>query len=316
MDIQYLKTVLLAATHLNFSKVAEEVPCAQSSVSRQVKCVEDTLGIPLFERPVRGERLKLTEQGISVLPLIEQVVGRYESLEFYVHRLKSQEREPYVVGLPFGRISIMTECQLLEKAYLYAPGHDIQFRLYRDSDLMACLRKREFDAMLVTRVFWMENRHKLSEYSSLPDVNAVFLCYQPPCIVMRIDHPLADRTEVDLSELQDHSFVLHYDSIQNGVRTGDIATEAFFRHCERSGFAPKVEIVAKNYSELRNVCVENYNWLYPTLQLNWMLPGTVRTVPFKDPMFGAEYYLLSYKNRTDDTAEIVRRFFQESFSQT
>lgn len=28
MDIQYLKTVLLAAAHLNFSKVAEEIPCA------------------------------------------------------------------------------------------------------------------------------------------------------------------------------------------------------------------------------------------------------------------------------------------------
>lgn len=26
MEIQYLKTVLLVATHLNFSKVAEEIP--------------------------------------------------------------------------------------------------------------------------------------------------------------------------------------------------------------------------------------------------------------------------------------------------
>ena len=30
MEIQYLKTVLLVATHLNFSKVAEEIPCAPS----------------------------------------------------------------------------------------------------------------------------------------------------------------------------------------------------------------------------------------------------------------------------------------------
>lgn len=314
MDIQYLKTVLLAATHLNFSKVAEEIPCAQSSVSRQVKCVEDTLGIPLFERPVRGERLKLTEQGTNVLPLIEQVVGRYESLEFYVHRLKSQMREPYVVGLPLGRVSIMTECQLLEKIYLYAPGHDIQFRFYRAEDTMTCLRKREFDAMLVTRVFWMKDRDNPPEFSSVPDIKAIFLCYQPPCIAMRIDHPLADRAEVDLGELRDHSFVLHYDSVRDGIRAGDIATAAFFRHCERSGFAPKVEIVSKNYSELRNVCVENYNWLYPTLQLDWMLPGNVRAVPFKDPMFGAEYYLLSYENRTDDTAEVIQHFFQERFS--
>lgn len=54
MEIQYLKTVLLVATHLNFSKVAEEIPCAPSSVSRQVKCVEEALGITLFDRPARA----------------------------------------------------------------------------------------------------------------------------------------------------------------------------------------------------------------------------------------------------------------------
>ena len=315
MQIQYLKTVLLAAAHLNFSKVAEEIPCAQSSVSRQVKCVEDTLGITLFERSVRGERLKLTEQGANVLPQIEQVVGHYASLEFYVHRLKSQEREPYVVGLPFGRISIKTECQFLENVYLYAPGHDIQFRYYKAEDTIACLHKREFDAMLVTQVFWTEDRGQPPDFLTIPGIQVKFLCYQPPCIAMRADHPLAGRKEVDTGELQDHSFVLHYNSMQDGIRAGDIATEGFLRHCKRSGFVPKLEIVAKNFSELRNVCVENYNWLYPTLQLEWMLPSDrIRTVPLRDPMFGSEYYLISYEDRADDTAEVIQHFFQESFS--
>lgn len=121
MEIQYLKTVLLVATHLNFSKVAEEIPCAPSSVSRQVKCVEEALGITLFDRPARGERLKLTGPGTSVLPYIAQVVGQYESLEFHISRLKGQDEKPYTIGLPLGRISIKTECLLMEKFYLYAP---------------------------------------------------------------------------------------------------------------------------------------------------------------------------------------------------
>ena len=107
MEIQYLKTVLLVATHLNFSKVAEEIPCAPSSVSRQVKCVEEALGITLFDRPARGERLKLTGPGTSVLPYIAQVVGQYESLEFHISRLKGQDEKPYTIGLPLGRISII-----------------------------------------------------------------------------------------------------------------------------------------------------------------------------------------------------------------
>lgn len=143
MEIQYLKTVLLVATHLNFSKVAEEIPCAPSSVSRQVKCVEEALGITLFDRPVRGERLKLTGPGTSVLPYIAQVVGQYESLEFHISRLKGQDEKPYTVGLPLGRISIKTECLLMEKFYLFAPGHNIQFLFYQSSEVEACLRSRD-----------------------------------------------------------------------------------------------------------------------------------------------------------------------------
>lgn len=317
VDIQYLKTVLLAATHLNFSKVAEEIPCAQSSVSRQVKCVEDTLGITLFERPVRGERLKLTEQGTSVLPLIEQVVEHYDSLEFYVHRLKSQLREPYVIGLPLGRISIKTECQLLEQIYLFAPGHDIQFQFYQSGCLIEHLRKREFDAMLVSRVFWIEDRYKTPEFATVPSLHITPLCYRPPCIAMRADHPCADQNDVDIGELRDCTFAQHYNMIQDGARAGDIATLGFFRHCKRAGFIPKMEIISKNFSELRNVCVENYNWLYPTFQMDWMLPSDrVRAVPLRDPLYSSEYYLVNYKDRTDDTSSIIQSFFQHFFQKS
>lgn len=127
MEIQYLKTVLLVATHLNFSKVAEEIPCAPSSVSRQVKCVEEALGITLFDRPARGERLKLTGPGTSVLPYIAQVVGQYESLEFHISRLKGQDEKPYTIGLPLGRISIKTECLLMENSICMPPGTIFSF---------------------------------------------------------------------------------------------------------------------------------------------------------------------------------------------
>lgn len=315
MEIQYLKTVLLVATHLNFSKVAEEIPCAPSSVSRQVKCVEEALGITLFDRPVRGERLKLTGPGTSVLPYIAQVVGQYESLEFHISRLKGQDEKPYTIGLPLGRISIKTECLLMEKFYLYAPGHNIQFLFYQSSEVEACLRSREFDALLVTRVFWQEDRNKTPAFCTIPGTRCTLLHNQPLCIVMRADHPLAGQADVDVGDLREQSFILYYDPIREGIRTGDIQTDGFLRHCQRAGFVPKLEIISKNISELRNVCVENYNWVYPTFQPNWMLPSSqIRAVPLKDPLYGSEYYLITTEDHTDDTAEMVRRFFRQTFS--
>ena len=95
----------------------------------------------------------------------------------------------------------------------------------------------------------------------------------------------------------------------------EIFKQTVFSVTASAGFVPKLEIISKNISELRNVCVENYNWVYPTFQPNWMLPSSqIRAVPLKDPLYGSEYYLITTEDHTDDTAEMVRRFFQQTFS--
>src|SRR3977135_4292475 len=53
-----------AARHLSFTKAGEELFLTQSAVSRQIKDLEDQLGVPLFER--RHRALLLTEAGQQV----------------------------------------------------------------------------------------------------------------------------------------------------------------------------------------------------------------------------------------------------------
>ena len=50
-----------AARHLSFTKAGEELYLTQSAVSRQIKELEDQLGVPLFQR--RHRALALTEAG-------------------------------------------------------------------------------------------------------------------------------------------------------------------------------------------------------------------------------------------------------------
>jgi DNA-binding transcriptional LysR family regulator len=50
-----------AARHLSFTRAAEELHLTQSAMSRQVKSLEDALGVPLFER--RHRALLLTDAG-------------------------------------------------------------------------------------------------------------------------------------------------------------------------------------------------------------------------------------------------------------
>ena len=50
-----------AARNLYFTKAAEELLLTQSAISRQIRGLEDHLGVALFER--RARAIALTEQG-------------------------------------------------------------------------------------------------------------------------------------------------------------------------------------------------------------------------------------------------------------
>src|SRR5690606_41991845 len=56
-----LRAFDIAARHLNLSAAAEEMNVTHAAVSRQVKQLEERLGVKLFERLPRG--LKLTAHG-------------------------------------------------------------------------------------------------------------------------------------------------------------------------------------------------------------------------------------------------------------
>ena len=61
MDIRQLETFVAVASHLNFTRAAEELNLAQSSVSAQIRVLEQDLGVKLFDR--LGRRVLLTDAG-------------------------------------------------------------------------------------------------------------------------------------------------------------------------------------------------------------------------------------------------------------
>jgi LysR family transcriptional regulator, glycine cleavage system transcriptional activator len=66
-----------AARNLSFTKAAEELFVTQSAVSRQVKALEDHLGVTLFER--RQRALALTESGHALYLVATDVLERLQA---------------------------------------------------------------------------------------------------------------------------------------------------------------------------------------------------------------------------------------------
>ncbi len=81
MNFQQLRSVRETVRQgFNLTLVAEALSTSQPGISRQIKELEDELGIELFIRA--GRRfLGLTEPGKTVMPIIEKLLGEAESLK-------------------------------------------------------------------------------------------------------------------------------------------------------------------------------------------------------------------------------------------
>lgn len=70
-----LRTFLVAARHQSFTRAAVELNVTHGAVSRQIRSLEDFLGIPLFERHIR--RVNLTAEGQQLFaetgPALDQI---------------------------------------------------------------------------------------------------------------------------------------------------------------------------------------------------------------------------------------------------
>ncbi len=64
MEFRQLKTFRVVADHLSFSKAAATLFMAQSSVSAQVRALEDELELKLFDRI--GRRVLITDAGLKL----------------------------------------------------------------------------------------------------------------------------------------------------------------------------------------------------------------------------------------------------------
>lgn len=83
-----LKTFESAARLENFTQAAEELFVTQSAVSRQIRALEEDLGVTLFRRGHR--RVQLTSEGRRLQPVLEDAFARIGDV---VDRLRHSERE-------------------------------------------------------------------------------------------------------------------------------------------------------------------------------------------------------------------------------
>ena len=84
MDLRTLRTFQVAAHTLSFTQTAAALNYAQSSVTAQIKSLEASVGVPLFDRI--GNRLRLTEPGDRLRGYADRLLSLAEEARAAVQR--------------------------------------------------------------------------------------------------------------------------------------------------------------------------------------------------------------------------------------
>jgi LysR family glycine cleavage system transcriptional activator len=94
-----------AARHLSFTLAATELNVTRVAVSRQIRTLEDVLGVPLFRR--LHKRLCLTPEGDEYYEVVSRALGEVASATFELQRRKPGNRVTVTTTVGFSTYWLM-----------------------------------------------------------------------------------------------------------------------------------------------------------------------------------------------------------------
>jgi DNA-binding transcriptional LysR family regulator len=165
MELRQLRYFVAVAEELHFARAAARLLIASPSLSQQIKALERSLSVTLFERSSTG--VSLTAAGEQLLPLARTTLYAAEEVLDSAHRI-SEERAT-VLRLGFLAFSLTTTSRrLLTEFGRKVPSVTVQMRQYEWDDPSGGLLSRETDAALVRPPFTGDDRLHLYELASEP----------------------------------------------------------------------------------------------------------------------------------------------------
>ncbi|WP_137988729.1 LysR family transcriptional regulator [Streptomyces vilmorinianum] len=190
MELRLLVTFEKVATVLSFTRAATELRYAQSSVTSQIRSLESSLGVELFER--LGSRIRLTEAGERLLPYARRIIELSEEA-----RAAVVETEEPAGTIAVGTMESLTSYRLpplLELFHHRYPKVRLSLRPTLGDETRQALRQGTYDIGFLI--------DPATEHAGL---ESEILSQEPLVLVASPRHGLAGRTglkDADLAAAQ------------------------------------------------------------------------------------------------------------------
>jgi LysR family transcriptional activator of glutamate synthase operon len=288
MELHQLRYLVLLAEELNFTRAARRGNVAQPALSRQIRKLEDELGVPLVDRTTR--RVRLTAAGVRFVERARHVLAELEA---------AKADAQSAVALLSGSVTIgMTQTPgPLDAATALAAFHrrhpDVDLALREDLSVTLADRLRD-DVLDLAFVSSIDARARRGlELSPLAS--------EPLLLVVARDHRLAGRAEVRPRELAGERFV--------AFPEGATIRAAVARSATRAGFEPRVAFESNEIARTLALVAEGLGVaVLPRSDALRPGPAAVTALPIRDRTLVHEV-LLAWRSgrRLNPAAAELRR---------
>ncbi|WP_168991479.1 LysR substrate-binding domain-containing protein [Paraburkholderia sp. UYCP14C] len=204
LRIRDLETLDWLGRYRSFARTAEQASITQPALSKWLRELEDTLGLPLFERTSR--RVATTAYGDAMLECVARILTDLRTVQPAFDALKRGTSLPLKVGmLPY--ISMRLLPGVIEHLARVAPTQQINYTENTLDYLLPLLQRRELD-MLVCR---------LEPAALTAGFTVTELYSQEIVIVAPKDHPLHRRSRLTWRDAATYPWIMP--SIGSPMRT-------------------------------------------------------------------------------------------------
>lgn len=196
MELRHLKYFVAVAEEENVTRAAARLHVSQPPLSRQIRDLEDELGVKLFERTAKSVRL--TEAGKVFLDEARAVLRRADDAVAAVRAVSDGQRGELHVGYaPSLTVELLP--QALRRFQEHAPGVKVTLHDLSTEAMLSGLREGRLQVAMMARPSAKARRGLVSE-----DLKRYRVC-----VAVSPTHPLAAAKRVSLRRLADERLIAY-----------------------------------------------------------------------------------------------------------
>ena len=193
MDFKQLKTFITICDVKSFTSAATTLGYAQSTITTQIKMLEEDLGTTLFNRI--GKTISLTNEGQKLLPYARQVLDLERSIYNNISA-SSNSVGNLVIGTPESLCNQLVPHIIKHYKSKY-PHVNIEIKLATTKKLPLMIKNNEIDL-----AFIIGTPHKTS------DLKCIFIAEEKMCFLTSSSHPLTHNNNLTLKDIVQYPLIL------------------------------------------------------------------------------------------------------------